>query len=101
MSINQTPNQFMRQVPQDLPRQWPDRTVKRLRYWLGIIAALLLVVILSGGSAITAEDYVQRSLSMQVAGWQFNLLTWEMHALREKIGADMTHPARALAPTAA
>ncbi|MCX6049518.1 MAG: hypothetical protein NT075_30835 [Chloroflexi bacterium] len=38
---------------------------------------------------------------MQVAGWQFDLLTWEIHALREKIGADMTHPARALLPTIA
>ncbi len=101
MSINQTPNQFVRQVPQGLLRQWPDQALKRLRHWLSIVAKLLLVLLLSGGGAISAEDHLQQKLSMQVAGWQFNLLTWEMHALREKIGADMTHPARALTLTVA
>ncbi|MCX6047545.1 MAG: hypothetical protein NT075_20800, partial [Chloroflexi bacterium] len=96
MSVNQTPNQFVNQVEQVLPRRWPRQTLKRLWHWLNFSAKLLLCMWLSGGGAITAVEHVQRELSMQVAGWQFDLLTWEIHALREKIGADMTDPARAL-----
>lgn len=96
MSVNQTPNQFIGQVKQTSPRPWHSYTLKRLWHWIGLAVKLLLILWLSGGDTLTAIDHVQRELSMQVAGWQFDLLTWEMHALREKIGADIAQPARAL-----
>jgi hypothetical protein len=101
MSVNQTSNELIRQVQQGIPRGWQNLALKRSRHWLGIVATLYLALLLSGGSTITAVEQQQRELAMQVAGWQFDLLSWEIHALREKFGADFTQPARTLSPTAA
>ena len=53
---------------------------------------MALALILAGGGAIPASEARARSYAMTVAGWGFNLLTWEVDALAEKMSASFTRP---------
>ena len=68
----------------------------RLRTGLFVVTTLLLLGFCSGGSAITATEIRQRGMAMIVASWQFDLLTWEVEAIGQKVRAFVDQPAAGL-----
>lgn len=69
--------------------------------WLPWLFALWVSYVLIGGSALTAQEEQQRHLAMTVAGYGFDLFTWEIGAIGEKLQALIQQPARGLAYTEA
>ncbi len=57
---------------------------------------LLISGCLSGASALSASEVRTRGMAMIVAGWNFDLLSWEANALTEKLRALLNQPAHGL-----
>ena len=96
MSINQTQSDI-------LQLEHAQSVSARLRARLRIsfrtfarAAAILLILVLAGGSAVPAQQARVRQYAMTVSAWGFDLLDWEAHALAEKAGATLTRPAQGL-----
>ncbi len=60
---------------------------------------LLISGFLSGGSVIPATEMRTRGMAMIVAGWNFDLLGWEVNALMEKLRALLNQPAHGVTYT--
>ena len=90
MSVEQTHQGYMAEESKVRRMAFPR---SRIRRTIGIGVAMALALILAGGGAIPASEARARSYAMTVAGWGFNLLTWEVDALAEKISASFTKPA--------
>lgn len=75
------------------------RSLLRALYRLVLIAlSSFLVILFAGGSALTAQQASQARLSMTVAGYGFDLFTWEAGALAAKAQALIMQPAASLTP---
>lgn len=61
-----------------------------------ILLLLTVALTLSGGSAVPATEVRQRGMTMIVAGWGFDLLSWEAEAVAEKLRALLNQPAYGL-----
>ena len=97
MSIDQSPVESMSINQPILPRnRQRSRVHLRLRTGLFVVTTLLLLGFCSGGSAITATEIRQRGMAMIVASWQFDLLTWEVEAIGQKVRAFVDQPAAGL-----
>jgi hypothetical protein len=81
-------------------RRAADRAGTTARWRLRLGAALVALFLL-GGSALPAEEAVDRRFAQAVAGWGFDLVSWEVDALAAKIGAQVQQPASAVAPDVA
>ncbi|GIV80108.1 hypothetical protein FKZ61_023175 [Litorilinea aerophila] len=70
-----------------------DASWARVQSLLSLALALWLVLMLAGGGAIPAQEARARQLRMVVAGYGFDLVAWEVHALGDKARAWITRPA--------
>ncbi|MFN8486554.1 MAG: hypothetical protein U0350_03115 [Caldilineaceae bacterium] len=95
MSLNQTKSEVVGQAAYPNVRGL-QAMLARVRHVLGFFLALYLAFILLGSSTIPALDAKDYRLSMQVAGWQFDLFSWEVQAIGQKIHAFFSQPANAL-----
>lgn len=95
MSLNQTKSEVVGQAAYPNVR-WSHSTLVRVRHVLGFFLALYLALLLLGSSTIPAFEAKDYRLSMQVAGWQFDLFSWEVQAIGQKLNAFFAQPANAL-----
>lgn len=61
---------------------------------------LLLAACLTGSSTLSAKETLIRHIQWAVAGYEFELLQWEVNALSAKIWAAFSQPARQIEPAA-
>ncbi|MBW7885753.1 MAG: hypothetical protein H3C34_24605, partial [Caldilineaceae bacterium] len=61
-----------------------------------LAASFLLAFVLLGGSAVNGLDQTWRSLSVKVQNWDWDLLAWEIGALKEKAFEQVSRPALTL-----
>jgi len=91
MSIQQTQIPSTQPVPLRRSSGW-----LHLRRNLFCLSMLLISGCLSGASALSASEVRTRGMAMIVAGWNFDLLSWEVNALTEKLRALLNQPAHGL-----
>lgn len=86
----------------DDQREPTQRTVNSThrRAQMVVLALLLLITLSIGGSSISPADLRQGGMAAIVAPWTFNLLTWEVDALWQKIRAFAQQPAHGLSNSA-
>jgi hypothetical protein len=81
--------------------QWwtPLRAPVLARLRTGAVALLLLTVTAFGvgGSRVAPEQFRQWGMAAIVQPWRFNLVTWEVDALWQKLRAAVLQPAQGLA----
>lgn len=77
---------------------WRARLRMRVLIRIATVAIVLLVL---GGSTVTAQQARMRSYTMAVAGWGFDMVTWETQAIGDKLVAAATRPSSGLAPDVA
>ncbi len=70
--------------------------LRRARALFLQVVALFLVLQIAGASAYSWNDTVDLQMSQATAGQRFNLLTWEINALREKARGVWSDPAAGL-----
>ncbi|MBN1581556.1 MAG: hypothetical protein JXA89_12705 [Anaerolineae bacterium] len=63
---------------------------KKMWFWGAVVCVLILVGLTS--SDLLPEDYFKRRLSEQVGGRAFDLITWELEALLNKLGNEFIAP---------
>jgi len=80
-------------VIRPLTARWSWTRVRQACFFLLL---LTIALTLSGGSAVPATEVRQRGMSMIVAGWGFDLLSWEAEAIAEKLRALLNQPAYGL-----
>ena len=98
MSVDQSPVESIITTPTLLPHTRSRSPVwLRVRTTLFVTLTLLLTGFCSGGSTITATETRQRGMALIVAHWQFDLLTWEVEAIGQKVRAFVDQPAAGLA----
>ncbi|RIK30142.1 MAG: hypothetical protein DCC55_37370 [Chloroflexi bacterium] len=79
--------------------QVPARPLLRTLHRLFVITLSgCLVILFAGGGAVTAQQASLQRLNMTVAGYGFDLLSWEVEALAAKAQALITRPAAPLTP---
>lgn len=90
MSVNQSSGEIL------TGRAAASRPAVIRRTWrraAGLVLALVAVLLLAGGSALPATQQRRVGLTMTVAGWTFDLVSWEVEALSAKLQAALQRPA--------
>ncbi len=72
----------------------------RLRRRIDLLAALVIAFVLLGASAVDSPTQMRYSIDGKVARWNWDLVGWEIDAIRQKLGEQIRQPAAGLTPPA-
>ncbi len=100
MDLDQTSSEFVEPLPHPPLTKSINVVTYLIHRALVVLIVAYVVVAFIGPNYICPTEARQRQLSMVVAGWGFDLLSWEMQAWGEKFTAFWRQPTRNLSAEA-